>query len=62
MHKGLFEEMEYDKIAEMIHANINSVTFMTRFVLQNMTRQQTQCAVINIGSATAASLKSKGRF
>ena len=46
----------------MINGNINSVTYMTRFVLKSMKNKSTKSAVINVGSATAAVVKSNGRF
>lgn len=62
MHKGEFELMDYKDISEMINGNINAITYMSRFVLQKMKDQSTKCAIINVGSATAAKVKSHGRF
>ena len=36
MYKGEFENMDNRDIFEMLNANINSLTYMTRFVLKNM--------------------------
>ena len=33
MRRGDFETMDYNDIALMINSNINSTTYMTRFVL-----------------------------
>lgn len=61
-HKGSFEEMDYKDITEMINGNINAITYLTRFVLKDMKDQPTKCAIINVGSATAAMVKSNGKF
>jgi hypothetical protein len=62
MYKGDFESMDYNQISEMINGNINAITYMTRFVLRNMKETSTKSAIINVGSATAARVKSDGRF
>eukprot|EP00347_Sterkiella_histriomuscorum_P023631 403333929 len=62
VHKGSYESMDYKDISEMINGNINAITFMSRFVLQKMKDQPTKCAIINVGSATAAMVKSNGKF
>lgn len=62
MHRGDFEEMEYHDISEMINGNINAITYMCRFVFKNMKESPTKSAIINVGSATAAKVKSRGKF
>lgn len=62
MHKGDFESMDYKDIAEMINGNINAITYMTRFVMKSMRDSPTKSAIINVGSATAARVKTDGTF
>ena len=62
MNAGLFETMEYAAIVEMINANINSMTFMTRFLLQNMNHQGTKSAVINVSSGSASQVRFNGNL
>ncbi len=62
MHPGEFESLKYDEISEMINGNINAITYMTRFVLKNLKDTNEKAAIVNVGSATAARVKSDGKF
>ncbi len=62
MHKGDFESMNFKDIAEMINGNINAITYMTRFVLKSIKDSPIKSAIINVGSGTAAKVKTSGNF